>query len=165
MGGSKGTSSDKSETDIIIEQHSIASEENPSHSEEQENIRTRPPSLEQKSEGYEYCLMNKSKKKRNRRKERKKNKISERKLKVIGVNSAGLMSKIDSFEKLLVDENPLVFCIQETKLKKPNQIKTNSSKNFTIYELLRKNSNGGGLCIGVHKDLKAGGRRGGSLGS
>ena len=80
--------------------------------------------------------MNKSKKKRNRRKERKKNKICERKLKVIGVNSAGLMSKIYSFEKLLVDENPSVFCIQETKLKKPNQIKTNSSKNFTIYELL-----------------------------
>ena len=95
MGGSKGTSSDKSETDIIIDQHSIASEENPSHSEEQENIRTRPLRHEQKSEGYEYCLMNKSKKKRSRRNGRKTNKISERKLKVIGVNSACLISKID----------------------------------------------------------------------
>ena len=75
-------------------------------------------------------------------------------MKIIGVNSAGLMSKIDSFEKLLIDKNPSVFCIQETKLKKPNQIKTNSSRNFKIYELLRKNSNGGGICIGVLKDLK-----------
>ena len=66
--------------------------------------------------------MNRSKKKRNRRKERKRNKIKERSLKIIGVNSAGLMSKIDSFEKLLLDENPAVFCIQETK--KRNLIKS-----------------------------------------
>ena len=39
-------------------------------------------------------------------------------------------------------------------MKKPNLIKTASTKNFTIYELLRKYSNGGGICIGVHKDLK-----------
>ena len=31
---------------------------------------------------------------------------------------------------------------------------TESSKDYTIYELVRKNSNGGGLCIGVKKDLK-----------
>ena len=98
--------------------------------------------------------MNKSKRKRNRRKERKKGKISERFFKVIGVNAAGLMSKIESFEKLLRDKQPSVFCLQETKLKKPNKIKTESSKHFTIYELLRKNSGGGGLCIGVHKDLR-----------
>ena len=63
-------------------------------------------------------------------------------------------SKLQSFEKLLKDENPSVFCIQETKVKKVNQIKTDSSQYYTIYELLRKNSNGGGLCIGVQKDLK-----------
>ena len=52
---------------------------------------------------------------KNRRKERKVNKRKEKILKVIGVNAAGLMSKIDSFEKLLSDEQPSIFCIQETK--------------------------------------------------
>jgi exonuclease III len=59
-----------------------------------------------------------------------------------------------SFEKLLKNENPSAFCIQETKLKKVTQIRTESYKNYTIYELLRKNSNGGGLCIGVQNYLK-----------
>ena len=91
--------------------------------------------------------MNKSKRKRNRRKERKniKHKNVYENLKIICVNCAGLMSKIQSFEKLLNDENPSIFCLQETKIKKPNQIKTETSKNFTFYELHRKNSNGGGL--------------------
>ena len=73
----------------------------------------------------------------------------------MGVNAAGLMSKIDSFEKLLIDMVPAVFCIQETKLKKSNQIRTPNSKNYTIYELNRKSSNGGGLSIGVHRDLRS----------
>ena len=66
--------------------------------------------------------------KRNRRKERK-----NKDLKVIGINCAGLLSKLRSFEKLLEDENPTVFCLQETKIRKPNQI-TQSCKNFTLYE-------------------------------
>ena len=114
-----------------------------------------PPRLESKSEGNLFGLINKSKGKRNRRKERKRKKMSMNILKIIGVNCAGLMSKINSFEKLLKDEHPSIFCLQETKLKKPNQIKTESAKNFTMYELNRKNSNGGGLCIGVYKDLKS----------
>jgi hypothetical protein len=61
---------------------------------------------------------------------------------------------LDSFEKLLVDEEPSIFSLQETKLRKSNQIKTESVRNYTIYELLRKNGGGGGLCIGVHKDLQ-----------
>ena len=51
------------------------------------------------------------------------------------MNAAGLMCKLDSFEKLLCDEQPSVFCVQETKMKKSNEIKTESSKKFTIYEL------------------------------
>ena len=64
------------------------------------------------------------------------------------------MNKIHSFENVLKVKMPSVFCLQETKLKTPNQIKTESTKNFTIYELNRKLKNGGGLCIGVHKDLQ-----------
>ena len=63
------------------------------------------------------------------------------------------MNKLDSFEKLIVDEEASIFCLQETKARKANKIKTESTKRFTIYELLRKNSNGGGLCIGVLNDL------------
>ena len=64
------------------------------------------------------------------------------------------MSKLESFENLLVKEEPSVFSLQETKCKKPNKIRTESTRNYTIYELLRKNSGGGGLCIGVHNDLQ-----------
>ena len=65
-----------------------------------------------------------------------------------------MSSKLDSFENLLVKENPSIFCLQETKMKRPNQIKISSAKNYTMYELLRKNSGGGGLCVGVHRDLQ-----------
>ena len=75
-------------------------------------------------------------------------------IKVYGINSAGLMNKLDSFENVLQEVKPSIFCIQETKLKRSNQIKTKSSQIFTIYELNRKYKGGGGLCVGVHKDLQ-----------
>ena len=72
----------------------------------------------------------------------------------MGVNAAGILNKLDSFENLIRSEEPSIFCLQETKAKKENKIKTESTKRYTIYELLRKNSNGGGLCVGVLKDLQ-----------
>ena len=66
-----------------------------------------------------------------------------------------MSSKFESFENLLKNENPSIFCLQETKMKRINQIQTESSKHFTIYELNRQNSKGGGICIGVHKDLRS----------
>ena len=72
----------------------------------------------------------------------------------MGVNAAGILNKLDSFENLIRSEEPSIFCLQETKAKKENQIKTESTKRYTIYELLRKNSNGGGLCVGVLIDLQ-----------
>ena len=95
----------------------------------------------------------KNKTKNNRRKEKIKNKMKFRNLKIIGVNAAGLMSKIDSFDKLILDEEPSIFCIQETKLKKANRLRTEATKKLTIYEVKRQDRNGGGLCIGVLKDL------------
>ena len=131
-----------------------AGTENSSHSEKHSKDEAGSPEPKPESKRNDSGLGNKSKTKRNRRKEKKKNKVQTNSLKVIGVNAAGLSSKLDSFEKLLCDEDPSVFCVQETKLKKSNQIKTESTKKFTIYELHRKNSNGGGLCIGVHKSLR-----------
>ena len=75
-------------------------------------------------------------------------------MKIVGINAAGLLNKLESFENLLFKENPSIFCLQETKSKRPNQIKNSSVKNYTIYELLRKHSGGGGLSIGVHKDFQ-----------
>ena len=139
---------------VTRDEHTVATDANLSDCEEQCGSKRRVERLKSRSDGDESGSVNKSKQKRNRRKERKKNKVKEHSFKVIGVNAAALMSKLQSFEKLLKDENPSVFCIQETKVKKVNQIKTDFSKNYTIYELLSKNSNGGGVCIGVQKDLK-----------
>ena len=160
MGTAKRTPIDRSKCeDDFNTKLSKCSNEGTSDSKEQfpAELQKRFSRLECESEGSGFGLMNKSKRKRNRRKERKnkKHKNVYENLKIIGVNCAGLMSKIQSFEKLLNDENPTIFCLQETKIKKPNQIKTETSKNFTLYELHRKNSNGGGLCIGVNKDLRS----------
>ena len=62
-------------------------------------------------------LENRSKQKRNRRKERKKNKNKSQSLKIIGINCAGLMSKINLFENLLNKENPYIFVFKRQKLK------------------------------------------------
>ena len=63
------------------------------------------------------------------------------------------MNKLESFEDLLLNKEPTVFCLQETKVKRPNQIKTEACNKYTIYELVRQKSSGGGLAIGVHNDL------------
>ena len=99
-------------------------------------------------------LKSKSKEKRNRRKERKRNVLKDKNLKIFGLNCAGILNKLESFENLLLSKEPSIFCLQETKVKRPNQIKTESSKKFIIYELIRKECKGGGLALGVHKDLQ-----------
>ena len=76
-----------------------------------------------------------------------------REFNIVGLNAAGLSSKLHSFDKLLTVLTPSVFCIQESKMKSQSRIKTENTKHYTIYELLRKSSNGGGLAIGVHNDL------------
>ena len=105
-------------------------------------------------EGAGIRLKNRSKEKRNRRKERKRNLSKNRNIKILGLNCAGILNKLESFEDLLIKKEPSIFCLQETKVKRANQITTESSKKFTIYELIRKKSNGGGLAVGVHKDLQ-----------
>ena len=75
--------------------------------------------------------MSKGKRKRNRRKERKRIKFKSKSLKVYGINAAGLLSKMESFENVLKEVSPSIFCIQETKARRCNQIRTESSKNST----------------------------------
>ena len=109
---------------------------------------------EPKFDGVGIRLKNRSKEKRNRRKERKRNLLKNKNIKILGLNCAGILNKLESFEDLLIKKEPSIFCLQETKVKRTNQITTESSKKFTIYELIRKKSNGGGLAVGVHKDLQ-----------
>ena len=80
--------------------------------------------------------LNRSRQKRNRRKEIKQNKNKTKNVKLVGINAAGIMTKLDSFENLIRSENPAIFCLQETKAKKENKIKTESTKRYILYELL-----------------------------
>ena len=70
----------------------------------------------------------------------------------MGVNAAGLRSKMSCFKKVLNDLKPSVFFIQESKMKIPGKI---NIENYIIFEKLRsKNENGGGLAIGCIPELK-----------
>ena len=96
-----------------------------------------------------------SKTKKNRRSLRK-NKIKKYKNKVIfvGVNAAGLSSKLASFDDMLETVQPTVFFIEETKLKTGGKIKSKNSSSFQIFELNRKDKFGGGIAIGAINDVE-----------
>ena len=64
----------------------------------------------------------------------------------MGVNAAGLQSKMTSFKNVLEDLKPSLFFVQETKYSTKGRL--NFDKNFKVYELLRKNRSGGGLALG-----------------
>ena len=69
----------------------------------------------------------------------------------MGVNAAGLKSKITSFKNVLHELKPAVFCVEETKLKDEGRIKI---ENYDIFEHVRKNRDGGGgLALGSLKEL------------
>ena len=100
-------------------------------------------------------MVNKVKKNRRAlRRNKVKNKKCETELKLVGVNAAGLSSKLTSFESMLNTIKPGIFFIEETKMKRPGKILTVSSGKYIIFELIRKNKGGGGLAIGVDKNLQ-----------
>ena len=72
---------------------------------------------------------------------------------MFGINSAGLLSKLHSFDKMLTDIQPAIFFIEESKLKRIGRIKTENSSKYQIFELVRKQSGGGGLAIGALHNL------------
>ena len=73
--------------------------------------------------------------------------------KLVGVNANGISSKFQSLDYIISEINPSVVCIQETKVKTVGKIKSKNSNNYTIFELVRKQSRGGGLAILVKPDL------------
>ena len=70
---------------------------------------------------------------------------------MLGANAAGLKSKLTSFRKVLTSLQPSVFFIEETKYKDVGKLKV---ENYVIFELTRKNKDGGGLALGCSKDLQ-----------
>ena len=89
-------------------------------------------------------------KKRNRRKRKYSKHISQT-LRFLGVNSAGLRSKLSTFHKVINDLKPSVFFIQETKLKEEGHVKIDD---YVIFEKLRSTKkNGGGLAIGAKPEF------------
>ena len=52
---------------------------------------------------------------------------------------------------MLLDLQPSVFFVEETKYKDTGKLKFD---NYVIFELVRENREGGGLALGCAKDLK-----------
>ena len=63
---------------------------------------------------------------------------------MVGVNAAGIFSKLTSFDDMLFTLSPSVFFIQETKLYTAGKIKTTNSQKYQIFELNLTNKSGGG---------------------
>ena len=92
-----------------------------------------------------------TKKKTARRGKRKSSKSFSKSLRLLVVNSAGLRSKLSTFRKILTKLKPSVFFVEESKYKTIGKLKF---ANFVIFELLRKNKEGGGLALGCAKELQ-----------
>ena len=74
-------------------------------------------------------------------------------IRFLGVNAAGIRSKLTSFKDTLNKLNPGVFFIEETKMKDEGKMKF---ENYDVFELTRESKDGGGgLAIGCIKELQA----------
>ena len=76
-------------------------------------------------------------------------------LRLFGINSAGIKSKIKTLDDILVRLKPHIWMIQESKLKENETLKCDASNAFQMYYLSRRNSGGGGLIMGVDKNLES----------
>ena len=97
---------------------------------------------------------NKNTASKNRRSLRR-NKIKKYKkeLVFVGVNAAGISSKLASFDDLLLKLSPSLWFMQETKVSYGGKIKTENSQKYEIFELARETKAGGGLAIGALPDV------------
>ena len=75
--------------------------------------------------------------------------------KVYGINSAGIKSKLLSFEAVLKSLQPSIWMLQETKLRSNETIPCESLDEFFVYYLNRQNSQGGGVAKGVKKEFQS----------
>ena len=68
------------------------------------------------------------------------------------LNVRGLKSKLESFIEKIMEVEPTVFCVTETRLHKDEEFDM-ESEGYAVYRNDR-NNNGGGVLIGVKKELK-----------
>ena len=73
-------------------------------------------------------------------------------LSLVGVNANGISSKLKSLDHIISNLKPSLICLQETKVKRGGRIKV-ESKDYVTFELVRKESGGGGLATMVKADL------------
>ena len=95
----------------------------------------------------------KVKKKRKRLEER--NKIKPTKFRMIGINSAGIKCKLRSLDDILSRLKPQIFALEETKLKPNETLKCDATETFQMFYLNRQDSQGGGLAIGIDKNIES----------
>ena len=75
----------------------------------------------------------------------------------MGVNAAGLASKLDTFDHAVKSLQAKLFFVQEVKQRSVGNIKTDCLSNYQLFELARTKQrvSGGGLMIGVDNNLQA----------
>ena len=94
--------------------------------------------------------------KRVRKRTIKRNKINKvNNLKIYGLNSAGIKCKVKSFNDMLLRLSPQIWMLEETKLKPSETIKCEALDQFQVFYLNRQSSQGGGLALGVTKDMES----------
>ena len=76
-------------------------------------------------------------------------------IKFYGINAAGIKCKQKSFENVLITIKPQIWTIQETKLKPNEKINCEALNEYQVYYLSRQHSQGGGLALGVSKDIES----------
>ena len=70
---------------------------------------------------------------------------------ILGNNAAGILNKLESFNRNIDKFLPGVFFVQETKCMRKNKVK---HPDYVMFEHVRKERGGGGLLTAVHKNLK-----------
>ena len=75
--------------------------------------------------------------------------------KLYGINCAGIKSKITTFNDVLKRVQPKIWTLQETKLKNNESISCEALGSYQVYYRNRQESHGGGIALGVAKDLKS----------
>ena len=74
---------------------------------------------------------------------------------LLSYNITSLQSRLLSFSHVLNDLKPKVWSLQETHMRKAGKIKFPGSDCYQIYELIRSDKGGGGLAVGVCKELQS----------
>ena len=93
------------------------------------------------------------KKKHIRRKRKGHIKHETKALSFLSCNVSSIQNKLLSLEKIVNDQKLSFFALQETHVKREGSIKFMNSKNYHIFEHIRLNKYGGGLALGILKEL------------